>query len=186
MSNYDYASGAEVGLAFGSFFYGTKLIIQYPANEFTWSFYTSPITREGIPKDALGTFLKDSGIHFNSKPFAIAPGSIQGVKGTIQVNNFNGARALDAEVARVQSLYGSSIRGGVATSGDGLRMSNLNDNGRTLDLRFQTRSFLTGATDHFHEVKTGVQDLKGTKPTFAVWPAIWCQLCSDRRVLASP
>jgi hypothetical protein len=100
-------------------------------------------------------------MHNGLEPSGIAPGSIQGVKGTAQVNGFNHSVAVNAEVARIRSAYGPSINGGVATSGKSLSMTNLNGNGRILDIGFQTRSFWTGATNRFVEVKTGAQDLRG-------------------------
>ena len=164
MNPYEYLiqSGlAPAGIGFYSV--GTRFIVQLPATSFRWSFYTSPITELGGPTGALANYLESSRIQFNElAPYDIAPGSIQGVKGTIQVSNFNHAQAVAAEVARIQDAYGSSINGDVATNGGALRMSNLNGNGRILDVLYQSRNFWTGATNNFIEVKTGLTDLTGT------------------------
>jgi hypothetical protein len=101
-------TGAAGGFAFYS--YGTRIIINNPWTSFRWAFYTSAITGEGGAKPALAGFLKQSSISFNPEPFDIAPGSVEGVRGTVQVNNVNHAAALQAETVRIQST--ESVYGG--------------------------------------------------------------------------
>ncbi|MGJ0455036.1 MAG: hypothetical protein ACR65T_17675 [Methylocystis sp.] len=166
MNPYKNSNGSIVpGLSIGAFSIGTTLIVKYPAASFAWSFYTSPLANAGGPTKALSDFLTTSGIKFNKAgAYPIAPGSLQGIKGTPVVNNFNHYQAVLAERARLESYYGSSIIGEVATNGPSLRMNNpITGNARTLDLTLQTRSFWSGATQHFIEVKTGVHDLNGVR-----------------------
>jgi hypothetical protein len=150
------STGGAAGVAFYS--YGTNIVINNLWTNFQWSFYTGPLTQRGGAEPALANFLEQSSINFNREPFDIAPGSIQNVKGTITVNNFNHEAAVQAEIARIQST--ESVYGEIRTANVSPRMQNLVGNARNLDAAYQTRSFLYGATDNYVEVKTGVTDFR--------------------------
>jgi hypothetical protein len=176
MNPYDYIGGLA-GASFGSFSYGTRLIIQYPATAFRWAFYPSA-TGGGVgAKERLETFLTTNKIGIDGPFKDLAPNSAR-KPGTYTYNgrvyqlntmeavrNFNGARAEDAEVKRIQSKYGSSIHGEIQTSRRNVNPGNTIVNGqgraRFSDIRYQTRSFLFGATDNFAEVKSYEVDLSG-------------------------
>jgi hypothetical protein len=56
-----------------------------------------------------GQSFSQSGIEFNLTPYDVAPGSVSGVKGTIDVNQFNHAQAVAAEVNRVTNQFGDAV-----------------------------------------------------------------------------
>lgn len=161
MSQSEIAGSAAGAAGFAFYSYGTNIVISNPWSSFRWSFYTGAISERGGVDQGLQDLFIRSGIAFNDEPYDTAPGSIQGVKGTIAINNLNHAAAVRAEVERIAGS--DSIFGQIRTTAVSPGMINENGFSRILDIGYQTRSFLYGASNNYVEVKTGVAEFRGTK-----------------------
>ncbi|MGQ0682915.1 hypothetical protein [Bradyrhizobium sp.] len=161
MSQSDVLGKAAVGGGFAFYSYGTRIIINNPWTDIRWAFYEGPIARAGGASPALSTFLTEGGVSFNSKMYPMAPGSTPGVKGTASVNIANHAAAIRQEVNNIRASR--SVFGDIVTKKVSPGMTNAAGKPRNLDIGYQTRSFLYGATNNYVEVKTGYVDFKGNK-----------------------
>jgi hypothetical protein len=98
-----------VGPAVGLYGIGRNLAYLNPTFGIKWGFFTSGITKNGGAERALFDFLSRGGIPFNEKPFDIAPNSLQGIRGTLEVNKFNGLQAVLEYARDVKARYGKSL-----------------------------------------------------------------------------